>query len=199
MLNTGDILDGALGRQHDGSDELRSKALGWLNDAIQLLAVERRWSFLQKSASLTVSGGAATLPTDFDELVFLRTDAWYLLPRHQLVPEEVETNLTGDTLPVGFTLASGTITFYPTAPDGTASLTYLATVPNYADSTETILPEMFGPLLSRAVLNAVYEYEADARAIPSIQINQAQLDKLKAKDQKARPIPQRSGYLRGRL
>jgi hypothetical protein len=53
--------------------------------------------------------------------------------------------------------------------------------------------------LARSVLSAVYEYEENNRAIPSIQLDQMLLDRLKTEENRQKPMPKRSKYLRGRI
>lgn len=197
MLNTGDILDNALSKQHDDSTELRTKALTWLNESMQRLSLVRDWEFLKDTDTLTIASSSATLPSDFTAVEFISGDDWYLKKINQYTLEEAEYNTDGDTVPSGFTISSDVITFLPQA-TGSATLTYIKEVPNYADSTDTMIPNMFGPLLQRAVLNAVYEYESDQRTIPSIQFEQALLNDLEVKDNKLKPKPKRTKYLRGR-
>lgn len=195
MLNIATILDTALGRQHDTSSDLRTKALGWLNESIQLLYLERDWNFLKKKADLTITSNKGTLPTDYGRFLFCQATNWYLKRAHQLTEEEIY-NLD-DTMdnPYGWSADSDTIYFHPKADDETASLTYSRTIPTYTATADTIIPEAFLPLLSRSVINAVYEYEIDQRAMITIALEQVILTKLKIDDNRTRPIPKSGKYL----
>lgn len=195
MLNIATILDTALARQHDTSSELRTRALGWLNEAIQLLYVERDWRFLKKTDDLIIASNEGTLPVDFGRFLFCEATNWYLKKGHQLTEEEI-FNLDDELdNPYGWSVDSDTIYFHPQADDETASLTYSRTIPTYTATQDTIIPEMFLPLLSRSVVNAVYEYEIDQRGMITIAFEQVILTKLKIEDNRNKPIPKSGKYL----
>lgn len=207
MLSTDDILTAAIGRQHDTSTALRAKAVYWLNEAIQLLVHERRWSWLEKTATISIASDTATLPDDFDRFVFVKTDDWYLERHKQLSKGDAELDtdtdliVTDDPIPYGFVISSTAITFHAGCSDDTGgSLTYIQTVPDYTDSTDdTILPDMCKPLLVRSLVSALYEYDKDPRGIPSIQLDAMLLSKLKKRDNAERPLPRYGKYLRNNL
>lgn len=195
MLNIATILDTALARQHDTSTELRTRALGWLNEAIQLLYVERDWRFLKKKADLVVASNEGALPEDFGRFLFCEATNWYLKKAHQLTEEEIY-NLDDELdNPYGWSVDSDTIYFHPQADDETVKLTYSRTIPTYTATQDTIIPEMFLPLLSRSVVNAVYEYEIDQRAMITLALEQNILTKLKIEDNRNTPIPKSGKYL----
>ena len=195
MLNTKTILDNALSRQHDTSDELRAKALGWLNEAIQLVYLEKDWHWLRKTQSdIVLSDSVAALPDDFGRFTFCHGEDWYLRRDHHLSDEDAFT-LEGADNPAGFTLDADAITFYPSTDDETVTLEYRQTLPTYGDNEETVIPNSFLPLLSRATITAVYEYENDQRGLISVQLEQSLLSQLKADDNKSKPIPRKGKYL----
>jgi len=194
MVNTGSVLDTALSRQHDTSSELRSKALGWLNMGLQQIATAKRWWFLRATDTLTVTNIEVTLPADFDELLFIEGADWYLKSSHH-INEEDAFLLSDQANPYGFTIAGDALKLVPECPDATVTLTYLRSVPTYTDTQDTIFPDEFAPILSRGVINSVYEYESDQRAMVTINFPAEMLEALKVKDNRKWPKPTRGRYL----
>jgi hypothetical protein len=195
MVNTGSVLDTALSRQHDTSSELRSKALGWLNVGMQQVATAKRWWFLRTTATLGVINNAVALPSYFDELLFLEGSDWYLKGNHHLSEEDAFLLSDDYENPYGFTISGDTLTLGPECADTTVVLTYLRTIPTYTDSQETLFPDEFAPMFSRGVINAVYEYESDQRAMVTMAFPAEILEQLKIRDNRKWPVPTRGKYL----
>lgn len=203
-LTTNEVLDLALGKQHDTSSGLRTKALAWLNEAMQGLYLERDWLCLHKSDDLTAADNALTKPDDYGRFRYAKSTAsggeFYVDRQNKLTDLEAyqlaDPN-DADPVPCGFTEDATSLTFTPGV-SGTVTLGYVKSVPTYADNATTILDAKFKNLLARSVMSAVYEYENDQRAIPSIQLDDTLLAKLKAEENRQTAQPKRSKYLRSR-
>lgn len=205
MINTGTVLTAVQTRIHDNSTALRAKMLEWLNQTIATMAAERDWEFMKKTAARVVTANAILKPDDYARFRYAQTLAtgleFHLKEANRLTDEEAfemtDPNAV-DPAAQGFTESSTSIIFYPGTTADTVTLGYVCTVPEYADNAETILPDKFGNLLKRSVLSAYYEYDVDERAIPSMSLDQQELDRLKSEENRRKPIPKRSarGYLR---
>lgn len=203
MLTTNAVLDLALGKQHDNSSGLREKALAWLNEAICHLACERDWEFMKCAPSLTINSNVILKPADYLRFRYVKNEdtsnLFFFEERHRLTDEEVFENTDSNgTTPVGFSETSVNIKFHPGA-TGTVELGYVKKIPTYADNVTTIIDDKFKNLLARSVLSAVYEYEENNRAIPSISLDAVELQRLKTEENRMKAKPKRSKYLRGRL
>jgi len=200
-LSVSSVLDLALGKQHDTGSRLRAKAVGWLNEAMQRMYLERDWMCLKRSATLEVIDNAILKPDGFGRLLSIQGEGFLLTDKNRLTEEEIyrftETNVT-DPIPVGFDDNNENLVFYPGA-GPTVSLRYIRRIPTYADNEETILDAKFKNLLARAVLSMVYEYEENGRTLPSLQFDEVEMARLKFEENRQQAIPQRSsrGYLRG--
>ena len=99
-LTSKEVLDAALSTGHDTTPTMRSKALVWLNEAIQKLAVERDWAFMSTSADLTPTSNAITLPDAFNRFVSAQGSTsgyeFFLTEKNRLTDEEAY-RLTDDT------------------------------------------------------------------------------------------------------
>lgn len=203
-LTTGNVLDLALGKQHDTSSAIRVKALAWLNEAIQKLQLERDWLCLDRTADLTATDSAVTKPSDYGRFRYAQSTTsgqeFFLDGRDRLTDREAYQFVgdgTANLVPYGFTEGATDITFLP-GTTGTVTLGYTCILPSYADSATTLLDAKFTNLLARSVLSAVYEYDQDQRTIPSIQLDAGLLASLKTEENRQRPIVKRTKYLRGR-
>jgi len=194
MLTTQAVLDRVFTRIKDNSSTLRVKMLGWLDSAMRDAWSERAWIFLDKSVTLTLSGGSITLPADFGDETFLNVgDQYALTTGDKLTPTEaLKADVRGGDV-WGYTISSTAITLHP-ATTGTVTLYYTAKMPDagYADdTTETIFPMEFLPLFERSLLAAFYEYDVDADRMPlGIQLDTEHLRKLKKLDNGRKPLPQ---------
>jgi hypothetical protein len=198
-LTTNSVLTLALGKQHDTGSVLRNKALAWLNEAMQMLYLERDWLCLIRTVSLTAVDNNILLPSNYGSFIYAKGGDFIILPKHRLTDEEVNEYASVEgVIPNGFEETSENINFYPGA-EGLISLKYVTRIPDYADNAETVFDVKFKNLLARSVLSAVYEYEENNRAIPSIQLDQMLLDRLKTEENRQKPMPKRSKYLRGRI
>ena len=203
-LTTGNVLDLALGKQHDTSGAIRVKALAWLNEAMQKLQLERDWLCLDRTAELTATDSAVTKPADYGRFRYAQSTTsgqeFFLDGRDRLTDREAYQFVgegTANPVPAGFIEGATDITFLP-GTTGTVTLGYTCILPSYADSATTLLDTKFTNLLARSVLSAVYEYEQDQRTIPSIQLDAGLLASLKTEENRQRPIVKRTKYLRGR-
>ena len=79
------------------------------------------------------------------------------------------------------------------------TLKYIRTVPEYEDNATTIRPSKFKSLLVRAVRSVIYEYEADERGMISLQLDGAEMSRLKREENRQKPIPKRDKYMKGYL
>lgn len=203
-LTTNEVLDLALGKQHDTSSGLRVKALAWLNEAMQRLYLERDWLCLLTSDILTAASNALTKPDDYGRFRYAKSTEsggeFYVDNQNRLTELEayqLADDSDADPVPCGFTEDATSLTFVPGL-TGDATLGYVKVVPAYTDNATTILDAKFKNVLSRAVQSAVYEYENDQRAIPSVQLDDAELSQLKAEENRQTAKPKRTKYLRGR-
>jgi len=193
MLTTQAVLDRVFTRIKDNSSTLRVKMLGWLDSAMRDAWSERAWIFLDKSVTLTLSGGSITLPADFGDETFLNVgDQYALTTGDKLTPTEaLKADVRGGDV-WGYTISSTAITLHP-ATTGTVTLYYTAKMPDagYADdTTETIFPMEFLPLFERSLLAAFYEYDVDADRMPlGIELDTEHLRKLKKLDNGRKPLP----------
>jgi hypothetical protein len=195
------ILDNVLAKIQDNSDEIRVKMLGWLNNVIQRLSLEP-WDCLKKtSTSLTITGNAITLPSDFGSIMSVyQTDNFCLTKDNQLSAEEIYAIGTGVDIPLGFVISNSTLTFYPEA-TGTCIVDYLLEVPSCIDdSTQLVFPVQFRPLIERACLTHYYEFDADDRINVSASIETAEFGRLKEWNYKTEALPRfnNRGYIRTR-
>ena len=205
MLRTDAVLDLAIGKQFDSSTTMRVKALAWLNEAMQRLYLERDWLCLQASTPLAASSNALTKPSGYGRFRYLKSTTsgseFLLLPKHRLTEEEkfdyTDPNAV-DPIPLGFYEGAQSISLLP-GYTGTVELGYVKSVPVYTDNVVTLWDDKFLLVLSRSVQSCVYEYESDQAGVISLQLDQVELKRLKAEENRQKPIPQRTKYLRGRL
>lgn len=194
MLTTKAVLDRVFTRIKDNSGALRAKMLGWLDSAMRSAWVERRWVFLDTSATLTLTSSVITLPANFGDETFINVNGQYALTTadHLSPTEAMKADSRGGEV-YGYTKTGTAITLHP-ATTGSVVLYYTAKVPDAGysdDTTETIFPMEFLPLFERSLLAAFYEYDVDADRLPvGIQLDAEQLKKLKKLDNSRRPLPQ---------
>lgn len=193
-----DILDSALSITPDNSDELRAKAVIWLNEVMRdILGRSKRWEFLRASTAITVVGNKITLPADFKEEISLQVGDYFFTPDNRLTEQEIDENDTG-TVPVGYRrTASGEITFYPGA-TGTAVLTYnKGMTANYADDeTATIFPVEFYYLLVLGVRKYAYQYDVEDLYPAAVQLYEKEMKERQHDNNLQKPIP-RHRYAQG--
>lgn len=193
MLTTKAVLDRVFSRIKDNSSTLRVKMLGWLDSAMRDVCSERAWIFLDKSVTLTLSDGSATLPADFGDETFISVGGQYAFTTSdKLTPTAaLRAGLLGGGV-LGYTLTSTTLTLHP-ATTGDIVLSYVAKMPDagYEDGTvDTIFPMEFLPLFERALLAAFYEYDVDADRLQlGIQLDAEHLRRLKKLDNGRKPLP----------
>ena len=208
LLTAKSILDRVSSRIEDNSPELRVKLLGWLNQVMHDVAtakVNDPWEFLKKTKTgLTIADNMIAKPTDFDEVINVKIGSARLLEaKHKLSDEEAfrhtDTNAV-NPLPVGFTLNSTSIVFWPGA-TGTADLKYICEVPEYADdTTATVFPAQMVNVLVYGALNQYFEYDADPQFANAPRLYEHYLSKAKRWDNSKKPLERmnRRGYLRTR-
>lgn len=200
--NTKDILDKALSKVQDSSADLRSKALGWLNEVMRdVLNQPRDWKFLHAvTASVTITSNTITLPDTAAEIVYMKVGDYMFTMDDQLTEEEAfayEDDTSTD--PEGWTRIGAVVTFLPGA-TGTCELKYEATLTaEYTDSTSnTIFPNVFKNLLMTGVRMHYYDYDKDGRYGKEVALYQREMDMVKAWDNRLKPMPKISnhGYTR---
>lgn len=193
MLTTKSVLDRVFTRIKDNSGTLRAKMLGWLDSAMRDAWIERRWVFLEKSVTLTITSSAITLPADFGDETFMNVNGLYALTvgDHLSPTEAMKADFRGGEV-YGYTKTSTTLTFHP-ATTGSVVLHYMAKMPDagYEDGiTDTIFPMEFLPLFERSLLTAFYEYDVNADLLPNgVRLDEVQLRKVKKADNLRRPLP----------
>ena len=199
MLKVNDILDDVTSVVQDDSQEFRSKILKWLNISIQQLAAERDWIVLQKTAdSISVSDNKASLPDDCAAVLTIAGDNFFLTrQKHHLTDEEANSiGEINDNFPAGFVVTPDSIVFVPGA-TGSVDIKYLIDVPFYSEGQTTVFPARFRPILMRSCLDFCYEYDMDERTALSQGLDRAEMYRLKSWDNRLKPKPKRSKYLRG--
>lgn len=188
-LTTKSVLDAVQSRIVDQSDNLRAKMLVWLNIAMQQVLNEPRdWEFLKKSASVTVTNSVITLPADFGDFLSLECGDYFYTTESQLTPDEVIMEYEGFVIDE----LLGTLTIYPATIEVTATLKYKAAFPvtDYTDGTgATLFPAEFRPLFTRYVMTVRDEFDAEAEASMSFKLDQLELKKMKALDNKRKAVP----------
>ena len=200
-LTTKSVLDCLPTRVRDNSPTLRVKAASWLNTAMQDVLNERSWVFLEKTAALTITDSAITLPTDFGREVFIKNGLYIFTTADRLTHSDAARADAAGGEPVGYTIGTDTITFHPTA-TGSADLSYVAALPadGYVDGTDpTIFPVEFKPLFERCILTAFYEYDVDNDRLPiGLQLDAKMLRNLKRADNQRKAVPalDRKGMVR---
>lgn len=183
-LTTTALLDSMMLAIQDNSATMRARALSWLNDALQGLAIERDWLCLRTTVSLPVSDRSITKPADYNRLVELRANgaAWVLTSQHHL----------SDSLYYGLTPVSGvydspsgwvedatTITMLNTPAASDVLLTYIPTLGTYAEGATIPFPVSYSNYLQRALLTTYYEFDMDERYAFSAQQRAMELKQLK--------------------
>lgn len=196
--NVKDILDSALNKVQDSSTGLRGKALAWLNEIVSDIAAQpREWKFLQVSTTLSVTTDTITLPTDFNELIYIKVGDYFFTKDSQLTWEEADAyTSTSDTTPVGFTLLGNTITFIPGTNESTCTFVYekMLTAGLTDDTSNTVFPRIFRNLLITGVRMHYYDYDKDGRYSKEVVLYQNEMYNVKAWDNKLKTIPQFEGH-----
>lgn len=202
FCNTGTILDKAMSKFADSTDTtLRALCLGWLNEIIRdIFDQPRTWEFLKASTSLAVTSNAITIPSGVGEIIGITVNDVYLTPDEQISEEfaqEEYSGITGAT-PEAYVLSGSTVTFYPGA-SGTALLLYETDVAtDYADNVDTIFPHNLTNLLITGVRMHYYDYDKDGRYAKEVTLYQYEMKKVKAWDNRLKPLPEfnQHGYVR---
>ena len=183
------VLDQVFSRIKDNSATLRVKMLAWLNSIVIDIANDRPWNFLEKSATITIANSTIVLPDDFSTESSITVGDIILTPQNMLnAPDAFYWSQSSGTL-VGYTINESGIVLYPTT-TGTAILDYTARVGGYSDdTTATVFPTEFLPLIERALLTAFYEYDVDTDRMPtSFQLDAKMLSSLKRFDNQRKSL-----------
>ena len=197
------ILDAAMSHIQDKSAGMRSAMTIWLTSLYQKAYAERDWLFLQTIATVSIESDIIVKPTDFGRLIYISGEEWHLEAKHRLTDREafeLVDDTTTDPIPMGFEETATLLILRPGGA-GSANLKYTRLIQAAFDSnTPTVWPWKFLPLFERSLLSACYEYDSDQRGIPSMQLDQVELDRLKHEDNRQKPIPKpsRKGFLRWR-
>ena len=207
-LNTAKLLDDVQARIQDQTVNLRAKLLIFLNEIAQDIAnIPREWEFLKRTATGDLSGGVIAIPADFGRVVSIRitsgTNNYFFTPDEELTEEEYfyTTTNNAETTPVGYMVDMNNITIAPSAA-GTYILSYVATVPDYDDSSaDTLFPSEFGNLLKQGTLMKYYEYDKDGRYTASNILYNQEMGLMKHLDNRKKPLPKFNtrGYVRDRV
>jgi hypothetical protein len=202
-LSGKDILDAVSSHIQDKSTTMRGLLALWLNTLFQKALNEREWQFLFTTISTEIENNRIIKPSDFGRLEYAKGSGWFLEPKNRMTGREVydaTDESANNPTPVGFEETQTSLNLIPGA-SGTATLRYVRLIPAASDTTtRTAWPWSFLPLFERSLLSVYYEYDADARGVLSLQLDTAELDRLKYQDNLLRPIPKRSnrGYVRNR-
>lgn len=202
-LNAAGVLNNVLSLVQDNSAALRAKMLIWLNKISQELAIAREWKCLEKTATITIVSNQVLLPSDYQSFTYLKSvedsNEYFLTERHRLTEEEAynltDSNATSP-IPLGFLEDATHLTLYPGA-SGSPELKYVQELTDYSDdATDMAWPKQFGNAIERKILNLYYEYDMDERAQLSFALDKKDLATLKAWDNRHRPVPARTNYIK---
>ena len=170
-VTTKGILDDVQTLISDNSAALRARMLTWLNNIFQRTAIAFPWNCLLKTASISVTTNAITLPADFREVDSIVVGTVTLTTDDEVVDKDGYLWSGGGTTPIGYTIVGSTLTFVPGTAASTVSLRYIQEVPAYADGTSaTLFTQKFSPLFQRGLLDIYYEYDADERIAGKVDI-----------------------------
>lgn len=189
MLTTMQILDCVMPSLTDQSADMRDKALVWLNQGVKAIGMVRPWSFLRKSATITLSGGVFAWPVDFGRVVSIRFGTTCLYAADAMSDEDYANNAYDNSY--RWRSVTGGFEVLPSV--DSCILTYVQDIPTYADnSTATLFPEEMLDALSRYVLARAYEYDMDERATGALMVYQQALKSAKTWDNRLKPLPRAS-------
>jgi hypothetical protein len=188
-LTTKGILDQVFSRVSDNTSTLRVRMLAWYNSLAIQVANERPWNFLNTTVNIPIVNSVIPLPDDFGTETSITVGNIILTPQNLLnAPESFYWGQTSGIL-AGYTVDETGIALFPTT-TGTAALEYSKRVPTYADdTTSTIFPTEFLPLLERSLLTAFYEYDVDSERMPmSFQLDAKMMSQVKKIDNQRKSL-----------
>ena len=165
FINTTGILNDVQTMIQDNSPALRAKMMTWLNNIMIRLGNEFPWRCLLETATIAVASNAITLPTNFLEVDSITAGSIYFTNEDEVTLSNAFLWAAGGTVPIGYTIINGVLTFVPGTAAASVLLNYLQEPPSYTDSSSpTIYTDKFLPLIERTLLSAYYEFDADERA-----------------------------------
>lgn len=191
------ILNKALSKVQDDSDEFRLLALGWLNEIVRdVLNQPREWAFLNDTVDLAVTANQITLPNGVSEIVHIDLGGTFYLPADMLTDPEAALDRTGYTIN-----KANIVTFYPDTTEVSATVKYKPYVTaDLADvATDTIFPIEFENLFLTGVRVHIYDYDKDGRYGKEEQKYAMAMSNIKTLDNRRKPELRNNphGYTRG--
>ena len=212
FLTGKEIIDSALTLIKNNSTPVRTKMLIWLNIIAVKIQTERDWTFFDNGVFIvTPTSNVITCPSDYGGFISISGDDFILTGKNRLTTAETwETDsLTNATVPLGFTEGTTTqgsvivriITLHGQLVTTAITLSYTIEPSVFTDDTTiTAWPRQCLPLFQRSLLDAFYEMDFDERASISLQLNAAELSRLKKWDNTLRAKGQiePQGYTRRR-
>ncbi len=188
MISASQVLDNVMASLADNSAAMRGKCLVWLNGGMQLIASQRKWSFLSKRETITAVSGEFTYPADYAAMESITFGQTCLYANDQVSDED-----QAKVVDRYYWVDNGTsFSVYP-AVDGDVVLKYTQAIPSYTDTTTaTLFPVEMLDVLVRYVLMRVYEYDFDERSGGSLMVYQQALKEAKKWDNTKRPLPKRN-------
>ena len=203
-LNTTAVLDKAMSKWQDSTAELRTKALGWLNEVrTDIHNQPRLWNFMRGTTTLTVSNNTIALPSGVSEIISIEGDNFFLTPNDMLSETEAYLLSNQDSdIPYGYVkYPDGTLTMFPGA-TGSVEVVYEANAnTDLTDSANnTVYPKELENLFITGIRMHYYDYDKDGRYGKEVALYQDEMSKAKAWDnqQKALPKYTSQGFIKER-
>lgn len=176
----------------------RATLVTWFNEiAEDVMNQPRQWHFLEQPLALQILDNQITIPPYISELFSIQVGESFYTPKDQLTDEEAAESEQNRL--AGYTFANdGTVTFYPPK-TGTASVAGEQSVLfDYVDNAATIFPLIFENLFIIGLRMHFYDLDKDGRFTKENTLYQLEINKLKAWDNKLKPLPHYNshGYIR---
>lgn len=196
------VLDRAMSHIQDNSATMRSRMLGFLNTALQVLAAERDWRCLHESEDIGVVDGVLVLPSNFAKFHAIIHPEFALTPKNQLTAAAQAKWVAAATSgnPRGFVFSGNLMILYPSI-NTIVEFKFSKEVSEVIDDTTPLpFPIKFLPLLVRSLLDAYYEYDKDTgidgRLKVSLNLNAELLRTLKVWDNNQQAMPSIGRYIK---
>lgn len=211
MLTGKLILDSVFARLRDNSPGTRTKLLSILQEIGQQAFLEHDWIdllVLVSGATSTDNAVPKTLLSNYGRLYTAKqaststSDGFLLKEIDRLTEAEIfatgEETVATNRVPAGWHEDGTSIYFLPGV-TGDLDIKYYRTVPLFTDdAVDSVWQDYFLPLFVRSLLTNYYEFDRDDRMAIGVQLDVAELNRIKKWQNKRKPIPKNDskGYMR---